>query len=170
MTPTCTSGRLTLTAVRRMTAAGGAEDGSTLIELLVVLAILALIAAIALPAVPMPGQPSSLRLVAADIAARLRAARTIAITQQREVAFTFDMDTRTYGVAGIGAPRALPPAVDLSVATARQYVRDGGEARLVFFSDGTSSGGTIRLGNQSQRIVIGVAWLTGAVQLDREAP
>jgi general secretion pathway protein H len=162
--------RLTLAERRRTAGAGGAEDGSSLIELLVVLAILALMAAIALPGARMPGQAPSLRLVAADIAAKLRAARSFAIAQQREVAFAFDTRARTYGVAGLGAPRALPAAVDVSMTTARQYVRDAGEARLVFYSDGTSSGGTIRLADQHQRVVIGVGWLTGAVQIDRDAP
>jgi general secretion pathway protein H len=162
--------RLTL-AVRRGTAgAGGGEEGSSLIELLVVLAVLALVAAIALPGAPTPAQRPSLRLVAADMATRLRAARSMAIAQQREVAFAFDSGTRTYGVDGVAAPRAVPAAVEVSVTTARQYVRDAGEARLVFYSDGTSSGGTIRLADQRQQVVIGVAWLTGAVHVDRNAP
>jgi general secretion pathway protein H len=160
--------RLTLAARRRTAGAGGAEEGSSLIELLVVLAILALVAAIALPGAQMPGQGPSLRLVAADIATRLRAARSLAIAQQREVAFSFDSGTRTYGVAGLGTPRPLPAAVEVSITTARQYVRDAGEARLVFYSDGTSSGGAIRLADQRQRVVIGVAWLTGAVHVDRD--
>jgi general secretion pathway protein H len=150
-------------------ASCGAERGTSLIEMLVVLAILALVAAVALPGAQMPGQGPSLRLVATDIAARLRAARNIAVNEQRDVAFAFDSETRTYGVEGLGPPRAVPVAVNVSVTTARQYVRDAGEARLVFYSDGSSSGGTIRLAAQHQRIVIGVAWLTGAVHVDREA-
>jgi general secretion pathway protein H len=146
------------------------EDGSSLIELLVVLAILALVATIALPGAQMPGQAPSIRLVAADVATRLRAARTMAIVEQREVAFAFDSGTRTYGVAGMGAPHALPAAVDVSVTTARQYVRDAGEARLVFYSDGTSSGGTIQLTDRQQRVAIGVEWLTGAVHIERNPP
>jgi general secretion pathway protein H len=162
--------RLSLAVRRAAAEAGGAEDGSSLIELLVVLAILALVAAVALPGARTPGQGPSLRLVASDIAVRLRAARSTAIAENREVAFVFDTGTRTYGVAGMGAPRALPAAVDVSVTTARQYVRDTGEARLAFFSDGTSSGGTIRLTDPHQRVAIGVEWLTGAVHIERNAP
>jgi prepilin-type N-terminal cleavage/methylation domain-containing protein len=106
--------------------ARGADEGSTLIELLVVLAILAIIATIALPGAQTPGRAPSLRLVASDIAVRLRAARSMAIAENREVAFTFDAGTRTYGVAGIGAPRALPAAVDLLLTTApRRAARSG---------------------------------------------
>ena len=147
-----------------------AEEGSTLIEMLVVLAILALVAAVALPGAQTLGQGPSLRLVASDIAVRLRAARSMAIADNREVAFAFDTASRTYGVVGMGAPQALSATVDVSMTTARQYVRESTEARLIFFSDGTASGGTIRLTDRRQRIAIGVEWLTGAVHIERDAP
>jgi len=147
-----------------------AEDGTSLIELLVVLAILALVAAIALPRAHMPGRGPSLRLVASDIAVKLRTARSMAIAQNRDVAFAFDTETRTYGVAGTGAPQALPAAIDLSVTTARTQLRETKEAHLVFFNDGTSSGGTVRLTYQHQSVVIGVEWLTGAVHFERGVP
>ncbi len=149
--------------------AGCAEDGMLLIELLVVLAILALISTIALPHAHM-GRGPSLGLVASDIAAKLRAARSMAIAQNRDVSFALDTDARTYGVAGTGAPQTLPAPIDVSVTTARQYIRETKEAHLVFFSDGTSSGGTIRLADQNQSVAIGVEWLTGAVHIERGAP
>jgi general secretion pathway protein H len=140
-----------------------------LIELLVVLAILALISTIVLPRAHVVRGPS-LGLVAADMAAKLRAARITAIAQNRDVAFALDTDTRTYGVAGTGAPRTLPAAIAVSVTTAREYIRETKEAHLVFYSDGTSSGGTIRLTDQNQAVAIGVEWLTGAVHIERSAP
>lgn len=147
----------------------GGEDGSSLLEMLVVLAILALVAAVALPGV-MTRRDPSLRLLAADMAVKMRAARTMAVTESREVAFAFDTGTRTYGVAGLGAAKTLPAAVELTMTTARQYLRDGGEARLVFYGDGTSSGGTIVLAGPGQRVAIAVDWLTGVVRVERNAP
>jgi general secretion pathway protein H len=144
-----------------------AQEGALLIELLVVLAILALVSTIALPRA---SRGPSLGLVASDIAAKLRAARTMAIAQNRDVAFAVDTERRSYGVAGIGAPRTLPTATDLSVTAARPYIREAKEIQLIFFSDGTSSGGTIRLTEQHQSVAIGVEWLTGAVHIERGAP
>jgi general secretion pathway protein H len=162
--------RLTLAARCGQVKAGGAGDGTLLIELLVVLAILALVAAIALPGTPMLSRGPPLGLAASDIAAKLRASRSMAIALNRDVAFALNTDTRTYGVAGMGAPQALPAAVNVSVTTARAYIRETKETHLVFFSDGTSSGGTIRLTDQHQSVAIGVEWLTGVVHIERREP
>jgi general secretion pathway protein H len=162
--------RLTPAARRGPAKTRGAEDGTSLTELLVVLAVLALVAAIALPRTHTLGRGPSLGLVASDIAAKLRTARSMAIAQNRDVSFALDTDTRTYGVVGTGAPQALPAAIDLSVTTARPHIREAKEAHLVFFSDGTSSGGTIRLTDQRQSVAIGVEWLTGVVHIERGAP
>jgi prepilin-type N-terminal cleavage/methylation domain-containing protein len=99
------------------------QDGVSLVELLVVMAILALVAAVALPA-RAPERGPSLAVLAADIAGKLRAARALAVAQARDVAFAFDVEARTYVVEGTGAPQTLPHATDLSITTARQFVRD----------------------------------------------
>src|SRR5262249_56765090 len=64
-----------------------ANNGWSLVEVLVVLAILALVAAVALPGTPILGRGPSISLVAADMAARLRAARSMAIAPHPDVAF-----------------------------------------------------------------------------------
>ncbi len=134
------------------------------------MAILALIAAVALPSVRLPSRGPPLGLVAADIAAKLRAARALAIAQNREIAFAFDAQARTYAVEGTGRPEPLPPGAGLSITTARQLVRGSEEARLLFFADGTSSGGTIRLSHERRSVAITVTWLTGVVDVKWEAP
>ena len=146
-----------------------AENGWSLIEMLVVLAILALIAAIALPGTPL-GRGASLSVVVTDMAAKLRAARSMAIAQDRDVVFALDTDRRTYGISGVGASHSIPRTIGLSVTTARTLIRENKETQLVFFSDGTSSGGTVRLTDQHQTVAIGVEWLTGAVHIERGAP
>jgi len=162
--------RLNPAARRGPTRNRAANNGWSLVEVLVVLAILALVAAVALPGTPILGRRPSISLVAADMAARLRAARSMAIAQNRDVAFALDTGRRTYAVAGVGAPRAIPANIGLSVTTARTLIRESREAQLVFFSDGTSSGGTVRLSDQDQSVAIGVEWLTGAVHIERSAP
>src|SRR5262245_50789287 len=106
-----------------------ANNGWSLVEVLVVLAILALVAAVALPGTPILGRGPSISLVAADMAARLRAARSMAIAQNRDVAFALDTGRRTYAVAGFGAPQTIPATIGLSVTTTRALIRDTSHAR-----------------------------------------
>jgi general secretion pathway protein H len=156
--------------MRRSRQPFGGDCGVSLIEVLVVMAILALIAAVALPSVRLPSRGPPLGLVAADIAAKLRAARALAVAQNREIAFAFDAQARTYAVEGTGRPEPLPPGAGLSITTTRQLVRSSEEARLLFFGDGTSSGGTIRLSHERRSVAITVTWLTGVVDVKWEAP
>ena len=94
----------------------------------------------------------------------------MAIAQNRDVAFALDIDRRTYAVAGVGAPQTIPATIGLFITTARTHIRENGEARLIFFGDGTSSGGTVRLTDRHRSVVIGVEWLTGALHIERGAP
>jgi general secretion pathway protein H len=146
------------------------DRGTSLIEVLVVMAILVLVAVVALPSQRGPRPVYSLAAVATDLAARLRAARATALSENRDVVFSYDAETRTYVVEGTGPPQRLPPETDLSITTARQFVRDAQEARLLFFADGTSSGGTIKLAHAQQSITISIAWLTSVIEVSSGPP
>jgi len=148
----------------------GNDEGSTLIEVLVVMSILALVVAVALPSLRVPDRAHSLRSIAADIAGRLRAARATALSDNREVAFAFDAETRAYAVEGTGAPRPLPATVAISITTAREFVRDAQDVKVLFFADGTSSGGAIKLTEERQSVTITIAWLTAAIEISWGSP
>jgi general secretion pathway protein H len=151
-------------------AIAGSDEGTTLIEVLVVMSILALIAAVALPSLRLPDRAHSLRSIAADIAGRLRAARATALSENREVAFAFDAETRAYAAEGTGAPQPLPATIEISITTAREFVRDAQDIKVLFFADGTSSGGAIKLTEARQSVTITIAWLTGAIEISWGSP
>jgi general secretion pathway protein H len=155
---------------RQHAAIAAPDEGTTLIEVLIVMAILALVAAVALPSVRLPDRAHSLRSIAADIAGRLRAARATALSENREVAFAFDAETRAYAVEGTGPPQPLPPAIDISITTAREFVRDAQDVKVMFFADGTSSGGAIKLTEARQSVTITIAWLTAAIEISWGRP
>src|SRR5262249_17024446 len=108
--------------------------------------------------------------VGGDITRRLRAARATALAENRDMAFSFDAEARAYAVDGTGPPQQLPPAMALAITTAREFVRDAREARLLFFADGTSSGGTIKLSQAEQSVTISIAWLTSTIEIQWGSP
>jgi general secretion pathway protein H len=151
--------------VRRMvkhppSATGSADGGYTLIELLVVLSVIGLLL-LAVPVIVSAGFPGVQAKTAAQLLADdLRAARNAAIMNGIEARIDIDRSGRRYRIVPRGTVRDLPHGVVLALA----YARDGGSVR--FYPDGSSTGGTMRIGSDGhQHIVIGSP-LTGRIALD----
>jgi general secretion pathway protein H len=138
--------------------------GFTLVELLIVLAIMALVMTYAPPLIvnALPG----LRLQTAthEIGAALRAARGMAVAENREAVFTLDTETGRYRGDGAGEGR-LSGDLGISFVTARSEQIDRATARIRFFPDGGSTGGSITLGRGERVGTVTVDWLTGRVSL-----
>lgn len=146
-----------------------AEQGFSLLELLVVLAVLAAATAIAVPYVAKPPAAVALQRHATELVAVLRQARTTAIAGNTEVTVAVNVEERWIEVSQ--PPRRLeyPAGMSLSVTSARQLLqRDA--ARLVFGSDGSSSGGAITIALEGAERTIAVDWLTGTAQLRVRVP
>ncbi len=114
--------------------------GFTLIELAIVLTILGLLLAMTVPFLAGSSRSAALPAAADEIRAALRAARSAAIAEGRQVAFRADaaggywLDRQHYPLAA-----AAGPAARLRVAVA-------GGAAIAFYPSGGSSGGRIRIG------------------------
>jgi general secretion pathway protein H len=138
------------------------KRGFTLIELLVVLAIIGLM----LTAVPnfVAGSPGvRLRAAAADLVATLRLLHDAAIRRQITTGFVLDPAARTYRLSTAGGTRALP-AVVTGVGVTPVAIRPGERtAQILFYADGSASGGTIRLRHGDLSTSVRVDWLTGRV-------
>ncbi len=143
------------------------DAGFTLIEMMVVLGLIALTLGISLPAFWNSRGSAQLRPLTAQLAAELRMARATAIIQNRPVSFVFDPKARVYQVPGVSRPTSLPASIGLTLTTSKELVRDSGSARLVFFPDGSSTGGKVTLFNRKESMTIQVEWLTGAVIAQR---
>jgi general secretion pathway protein H len=137
--------------------------GFTLIELLVVLGVLALVLAVAVPLLPGAADRTALRTATNEIAAGLREARSLALAHGRSAAFTLDTARRAYRVGDGASWHALPASVATELFTATQEQADDVAGDIRFFSDGSSTGGGVRLVQGKAGDEIRVDWLTGRV-------
>ena len=127
-----------------MSRAGAPEQGFTLVELLVVLTIGALLVGVALPQVR--------TLLRPDIDRTTRSV-ALAIRDQRSLAM------RTGAAAAVTATAILPMLPD-----GTELLEDGlGADGLLFFPNGTSTGGRVVLGARDGSRAVNVDWLTGRV-------
>ena len=141
------------------------DAGATLLEMLVVLTIVALTLVVAVPWVGRPSTALDLRTMTQDIASRLRAARAAAIVRQDDVTVRFDLEKRTFAVSGTAKAFPLAAGLDMMVTSAREARGTQKDAAIAFFSDGSSSGGEVRLSAGGKRSSIAIDWLTGAVRI-----
>lgn len=116
-----------------MQTSSPSEAGFTLIEMLAVLAVMSLVVLLALPRMTMPSRPET------SAAARL----TRSIHDARDRAMSSGNLVRLN-------PSTVVSAANLSHPT--------GQAELIFYPDGTSTGGDIMVRG---RAVLRVDWLTG---------
>ncbi len=139
--------------------------GFTLIELIVVLAIMALMLVIAAPYASNALPGVTLTSAAHDVAAGPRTARSLAISRNREVAFTLDVAAHRFTVDHGRAMRSLDEALDITLETARSELDDETVGTIRFFSDGSSPGGRVTLALGERDYHIDVDWLTGRVSI-----
>jgi general secretion pathway protein H len=131
-----------------MSRAGAGERGFTLIELLVVLTIAALLVSVALPRVGTLMRP--------DIDRTTRSV-ALAVRDQRSTAMRTGTITT---VTGAALQPMLPRGTEI--------LEDGfGERGLLFFPNGTSSGGRMVLAAADGHRAVDVDWLTGRVSVGR---
>lgn len=138
----------------------------SLVELLVVLVIVSLAYTLILPSMRNPTRSVSLRVIAQNMSSHLAASRSRSIATNRPLGVTFDVSNHLYRLDTDGRSFVLPRELRLAVTSARSLSREEQRtARIVFYPDGSSSGGNIRLEQNGQAIDLGVEWLTGQVHV-----
>ncbi|KRG82992.1 general secretion pathway protein GspH [Stenotrophomonas daejeonensis] len=144
-----------------------ATAGFTLLEMLLVLTLIA--ATVGMAAMAMSGGLEGVRLrgVAKEITAQLRYTRARAIASGQPQRFLIDVQGRTWQAAN-GRRGTIPPTLSLHFTGAREAQLRADEAGVLFFPDGASTGGRVRLRARDSQWRIDVAWLTGEVSLRQE--
>jgi general secretion pathway protein H len=135
-----------------MSATGeAAEAGSTLLEMLVVIGIMVLVAGVVYPNVLRPLERMPLLAARATLVADLRKARADSARLGRIVRVDLDEDGRGY--QWNAAAVVLPSPVRL----------EADRRAVLFFADGSSSGGRLKLTGRGRALEVAVDPTTGVV-------
>lgn len=130
------------------------EAGFTLIELMVVLAILTLVYAIVFPTVTMFFDRPRTERAGDALAVALTEARADAIARVQSRRFIVETGHRSWRY---GDRRGAAPAGTILELTSAGAIGNG----IVFYADGSSSGGHIMLRSGEAARIVTVDWLTG---------
>jgi len=110
---------------------------------------------------------AQLRAATQDVASALRHTRGQALSLGREAEFVLNVNRHFYRVVGRSKPYPLPDSVKLSLFTA-DFLQSEGQGSIVFYPDGSATGGRITLKGAGKIRLVDVNWLTGAVVVREE--
>lgn len=156
--------------MRLRAGARSRQRGVTLLEMLIVVILIAAIGALTVGMMGGGITGMQLRSASREVAAQLRYTRSQAIATGRSQKFTIDPSARTW-TAPNGRSGDIPKSIGIIFTGAREVQPRRGEGAIMFFSDGASTGGRVKLSVKQAAWNVDVAWLTGEVKLKRgEAP
>ena len=141
----------------------GRPSGFTLLELLVVLAILALVTATSIPFIGRGGS-TQLRGFGYDLAASLRDLRESAIRDHVITEFALVPQSGSYRLGAVEV--ALPPAVTVTYTVSEPPLIGDSPDHLVFYPDGSSTGGTLTISRGDVVLTLEVGWMDGRISID----
>ena len=100
-----------------------------------------------------------------QLAAGLQYTRSQAISKQKEMTLTLDIDKKLFQVGEKVRSIKVPDDTEISLITARSEQTTTHAGRIRFFPDGSSTGGQIKLAHAAKEFLVDVHWLTGKVQI-----
>ncbi len=144
----------------------GKAQGVSLLEMLLVVGLIAIAGTLA--AMVLTGGLDGMRLRSSskEIAAQLRYTRAQAVASGQPQRFVIDPAGHRWQAPNQREGR-IPPSLRVQFIGAREVQPRTGEGGIVFFPDGASTGGRVRLQAKKAAWRIDVAWLTGEVKLAR---
>lgn len=140
------------------------QRGFSLIEILVVMVFIAVMAGIVSSSMTKSLKNTKLRAASKNLVSALRYTRGQAVVKHEEKTMTFDVEKKTYK-----APRKktvqIPEEMEMYVYTADAEVADESQGSIRFFSDGSSTGGWVKLVLGEKIWKVNVNWLTGEISV-----
>ncbi len=140
------------------------QTGFTLIEVIVVMVMIAVLAGMVASGMTDSLGKAKIRAVSKNLVSAMRYTRGQAIVKHEQKTITFNVEDKTYQ-----APRKkvvhIPDEIDINVYTADSEVADETTGSIRFFSDGSSTGGWVKLTHKNKIWKINVNWLTGEITM-----
>lgn len=138
--------------------------GFTLLELLVVISLMTLVIGITAANFQRGTPTAELKSESRKLVSLLRQTRSRAMSESRILGFIADGEGRGYRLTPKGNVSVLPDGMDLSVNGENPHTGIKPE-EILFFPDGSSSGGQLHILSSVGERTIEVNWLTGEVSL-----
>ena len=140
------------------------QTGFTLIEVIVVMVMIAVLGGMVASSMTDSLRKAKIRAVSKNLVSAMRYTRGQAVVKHEQKTITFNVEDKTYQ-----APRKkvvhIPDEIDINVYTADSEVADETIGSIRFFSDGSSTGGWVKLTHKNKIWKINVNWLTGEIAM-----
>lgn len=140
------------------------QAGFTLIEVIVVMVMIAVLAGMVATGMTDSLRKAKIRSVSKNLVSAMRYTRGQAVVKHEQKTISFNVEDKTYQ-----APRKkvvhIPDEIEINVYTADSEVADESEGSIRFFSDGSSTGGWVKLTHNNKIWKINVNWLTGEIAM-----
>ena len=137
--------------------------GFTLLEMLVVIMIIALMSTIV--GINLRGKQSTdLDSIGRTLIADLRYVRSKALVGSADTAITVDVAGKNYFSQDASISRSIPQNVSV-VLTVDENDIAGTRGKIVFYPDGSSSGGKIKFIKDGRELEVITTWLNGYVTM-----
>ncbi len=139
--------------------------GFSLIEVTIAVAILAALTGLAATSLVPATERMRLRAEVREIVGLMGDARTRAITSRQVGVIELDAENRRIFYGEPVMVRQLPAVMSLRLGDG-----DGNRARqrIVFYPEGSASGGVFAIGDHHRSLVVRIDWLTGRITIEGE--
>jgi general secretion pathway protein H len=144
------------------------QSGFSLIEIMLVMVLIAVM--VGLTATFMSGslEKARMRAVSKDLLTALKYTRGQAVIKHEQKTIEFNVKNRTYRAPNKKLIQ-LPDDMEMNLYTADSDIVDESTGKIRFFSDGSSTGGWVKLTYGNKIWKINVNWLTGEVLMEEGA-
>lgn len=145
------------------------QRGYTLLEMLIVMAIFSLMLGFAVPSLRSSSAAGTVKHAEAVLVSALREARARAVATNQQAGVRLDLTANrlSQGPAFSAADAEIlgDQSLQIQLTTARALMAGESDGMIVFFPDGTSSGGRVILQSGSASSVVEVDWMTGLTRI-----